>query len=71
MKAEYTVSTRFSKHMDRAKDSKIPLMVLVGDKELEKGIVRIKNLETTIEIEVSRSTFVEEVKKELVKISSV
>ncbi|XP_050216768.1 histidine--tRNA ligase, cytoplasmic [Mercurialis annua] len=70
LKAEYTVSTRFSKHMDRAKESKIPLMVLVGEKELERGIVKIKNLETTVEKEVSRSNFVEEVKLELAKISS-
>ncbi|XP_002525505.2 histidine--tRNA ligase, cytoplasmic [Ricinus communis] len=71
LKAEYTVSTRFSKHIDRAKESKIPIMVLVGDKELEKGIVKIKNLETTVEKEVPRSNFVEELKLELMKLSSV
>lgn len=65
MKAEYVVSTRFSKHIDRAKESRIPWMILVGDKELEKGIVKVKNLETTVEEEVPRSTFVEELTKRL------
>ncbi|KAJ9167263.1 hypothetical protein P3X46_021927 [Hevea brasiliensis] len=65
VKAEYVVSTRFSKHIDRAKESRIPWMILVGDKELEKGIVKVKNLETTVEEEVPRSTFVEEIKRRL------
>ncbi|KAF2290464.1 hypothetical protein GH714_013442 [Hevea brasiliensis] len=59
LKAEYVVSTRFSKHIDRAKESRIPWMILVGDKELEKGIVKMKNLETTVEEDVPRSSFVE------------
>ncbi|XP_065880850.1 histidine--tRNA ligase, cytoplasmic [Euphorbia lathyris] len=65
IKAEYTVSTRFSKHMDRVKESGIPWMVLVGDKELERGIVKLKNLETTEEEEVPRSNFVAELKRRL------
>ncbi|KAF2297055.1 hypothetical protein GH714_016170 [Hevea brasiliensis] len=65
VKAEYVVSTRFSKHIDRAKESRIPWMILVGDKELEKGIVKVKNLETTVEEEVPRSTFVEEIRRRL------
>ncbi|CAN1294985.1 Histidine--tRNA ligase, cytoplasmic [Linum perenne] len=60
VKAEYVVSTRFSKHIDRARESKIPWMVLVGDKELERGIVKLKNIETTAEEEVPRNTFVQE-----------
>ncbi|KAJ9145852.1 hypothetical protein P3X46_028184 [Hevea brasiliensis] len=65
LKAEYVVSTRFSKHIDRAKESRIPWMILVGDKELEKGIVKMKNLETAVEEDVPRSTFVEELKRRL------
>ncbi|KAJ8771364.1 hypothetical protein K2173_026541 [Erythroxylum novogranatense] len=65
LKAEYLVSTRFSKHIERAKDSKIPWMVLLGDKELEKGIVRLKNLETTVEEEVPRNTLVDELKRRM------
>jgi len=38
------VSTRFDKLISRAKDLKIPWMVLVGDRELEIGIVKIKNV---------------------------
>ncbi|WCJ34824.1 Histidine--tRNA ligase cytoplasmic [Euphorbia peplus] len=65
IKAEYIVSTRFSKHMDRAKESRVPWMVLVGDKELERGIVKVKNLETTQEEEVPRSDFASELKRRL------
>uniref|UniRef100_A0A2P2J5K2 Uncharacterized protein MANES_02G201900 n=1 Tax=Rhizophora mucronata TaxID=61149 RepID=A0A2P2J5K2_RHIMU len=65
LKAEYVVSTRFSKHIDRARESRIPWMVLVGDKEMEKGIVKIKNIETTIEEEVPRTMFVEELRQRL------
>ncbi|CAN0887921.1 Histidine--tRNA ligase, cytoplasmic [Linum grandiflorum] len=65
VKAEYVVSTRFSKHIDRARDSKVPWMVLVGDKELERGIVKLKNIETTAEEEVPRATFVQELKRRL------
>jgi histidyl-tRNA synthetase len=43
------VSTRFDKLISRAKDLKIPWMVLVGDRELEIGIVKIKNVETNPE----------------------
>ena len=65
IKAEYVVSTRFSKHMDRAKDSRVPLMIIVGDKELEKGIVKVKDLDTTNEVEVVRSAVVEEINRRL------
>lgn len=43
------MSTRFDKLIGRAKDSKIPWMVLVGDRELEIGMVKIKNPETNPE----------------------
>ncbi|KAJ6696931.1 hypothetical protein OIU85_003305 [Salix viminalis] len=65
VKAEFVVSTRFDKLISRAKDSKIPWMVLVGDREMETGKVKIKNLETKIEEEVPLSSFVDEVKNRL------
>ena len=49
LKSEFLVSTRFDKLISRAKDLKIPWMVLVGDRELEIGIVKIKNVETNPE----------------------
>uniref|UniRef100_B9MWJ9 Anticodon-binding domain-containing protein n=1 Tax=Populus trichocarpa TaxID=3694 RepID=B9MWJ9_POPTR len=49
LKSEFLESTRFDKLIGRAKDLKIPWMVLVGDRELEIGIVKIKNLETNPE----------------------
>lgn len=65
LKAEFVVSTRFDKIISRANDSKIPWMVLVRDRELETGKVKIKNLETKIEEEVPLSAFVDEVKNRL------
>jgi len=65
LKAEFVVSTRFDKIISRAIDSKIPWMVLVRDRELETGKVKIKNLETKIEEEVPLSAFVDEVKNRL------
>jgi histidyl-tRNA synthetase len=40
-------------------------MVLVRDRELETGKVKIRNLETKIEEEVPLSAFVDEVKNRL------
>jgi histidyl-tRNA synthetase len=65
LKAEFVVSTRFDKIISRANDSKIPWMVLVRDRELETGKVKIRNLETKIEEEVPLSAFVDEVKNRL------
>lgn len=65
LKAEFVVSTRFDKIISRANDSKIPWMVLVRDRELETGKVKIKNLETKIEEEVPLSAFVDEVNNRL------
>ncbi|CAK7328837.1 unnamed protein product [Dovyalis caffra] len=65
LKSEFVVSTRFDKLMSRAKDSNIPWMVLVRDRELETGMVKIKNIETKVEEDVPLSTFVDEVKKRL------
>lgn len=49
LKSEFLVSTRFDKLISRAKDLKILWMVLVRDRELEIGIVKIKNVETNPE----------------------
>ncbi|CAI0556304.1 unnamed protein product [Linum tenue] len=65
VKAEYVVNKRSDKHMARAKESKVPWMVLVGDKELESGTVKLKNMEANIEEEVPRATFVQELQRRL------
>lgn len=65
LKAEYVVSTRFDKLIARAKDSRIPWMVLAGDRELERGVVKLRNFETKMEEEAPVNTFVDELKRRL------
>ncbi|GMH17356.1 hypothetical protein Nepgr_019197 [Nepenthes gracilis] len=70
LKAEYMVNKRIMKHIDRAKELRIPLMVIVGERELKDGIVKVKDLETTQEDAVPRSRMVEELQKRLFRVSS-
>ncbi|XP_010549872.1 PREDICTED: histidine--tRNA ligase, cytoplasmic [Tarenaya hassleriana] len=65
IKAEYLVTKRRAKHFDRAKESRIPWMVIVGDRELTEGVVTLKNMESGNEEEVPRSSFVQELSKRL------
>lgn len=65
VKAELSLSKRVMKHIDHAKDSKIPYMVLVGDRELSEGVVKLKDIEAAKEEVIPRSQMVEEVKKRL------
>ncbi|CAM8885582.1 unnamed protein product [Rhodiola kirilowii] len=60
IKAEYLVSKRMDKHLERMKDSRTPWWVFVGEKEMRERIVKIKNTETKEEFEgISRENFVE------------
>ena len=43
------VSKRLTKHFDRATTSRIPLMVIVGERELNEGLVKLKYVETSDE----------------------
>ncbi|KAL5571772.1 hypothetical protein UlMin_021369 [Ulmus minor] len=66
VKTEFLVNKRLNKHFDRAKESKIPWMVIVGEREIKEGTVRLKDFESSKEdVVVPRSGFVEEVKKRL------
>lgn len=65
VKAEYMVHKRQTKHNERAIESGIPWRVIVGDKEIEAGTVKIKDANTKEEWEVPRNSFVEEVCKRL------
>ncbi|GKV40156.1 hypothetical protein SLEP1_g47823 [Rubroshorea leprosula] len=46
IKAEFKIHKRVAKHIEYAKESKIPWMVLVGERELNEGIVKLKNFQT-------------------------
>ncbi|KAL9290094.1 Histidine--tRNA ligase, cytoplasmic [Arabidopsis thaliana] len=65
--AEYLVSKRKEKHFNRAKESGIPWMVMVGEKELRGSFVTLKKLEKGSEEKedqtCTRDRFVEELKK--------
>ncbi|KAJ0024395.1 hypothetical protein Pint_07617 [Pistacia integerrima] len=65
VKAEFMVHKKVMKLIDRARESKIPWMVIVGERELNEGIVKLKNIDTTVEETVPRSKFVEELQRRL------
>ncbi|XP_047330175.1 histidine--tRNA ligase, cytoplasmic-like [Impatiens glandulifera] len=65
IKAEYLVNKRVTKHFDKAKDSKIPWMVIVGEREITEGVVKLKDIEAAKEDVIPRSKLVEELSKRL------
>ncbi|KAK9085058.1 hypothetical protein Sjap_025469 [Stephania japonica] len=65
LKAEYIVNKRIMKLFDRASESKIPWMVLVGEKEQNEGIVKLRNMETKEEVVIQRNSIVEELQRRL------
>ena len=42
-------------------DNGIPYAVVVGESELQKGVLKLRNIETREEIEVLRDNLVEEI----------
>ncbi|XP_054809554.1 histidine--tRNA ligase, cytoplasmic [Prosopis cineraria] len=65
IKAEFLVNKRPMKHIDRARESRIPWMVLVGERELNKGVVNLKDVEAAKEMEIPRDQIVEELQRRL------
>lgn len=65
IKAEYKVHKKVMKHIEYAIDSKIPWMVIVGERELNEGIVKLKNIETATEEAIPRSNLVGELQQRL------
>ncbi|KAL4576647.1 hypothetical protein LXL04_012744 [Taraxacum kok-saghyz] len=61
--AEFMANKRLTKHFDRTKEFGIPWMVIVGEREIKEGIVKIKNKEAKIEQEVGMNEFVDELIK--------
>ncbi|THG04431.1 hypothetical protein TEA_003279 [Camellia sinensis var. sinensis] len=59
LKAEYIVSKRMLKLIERAKTSRIPWMVIVGERELNEGVVKLKDVEAAKEEEIRRDVLVE------------
>ncbi|XP_043695056.1 histidine--tRNA ligase, cytoplasmic [Telopea speciosissima] len=65
LKAEFMVNKRPMKHIDRAKESRIPWMVIIGEREQNEGIVKLKDVEANKEEVVPRSRVVEELQRRL------
>ncbi|XP_058097409.1 histidine--tRNA ligase, cytoplasmic [Magnolia sinica] len=65
IKAEFAMTKRVMKQIDRAKQSGIPWMVIVGDSELEKGVANIKDVAINNEVTVPRDQVVEELRRRL------
>lgn len=65
VKAEYLVNKRVMKHIDRARESRIPWMIIVGERELNEGTVKLKDVEAAKEEAIPRSKVVGELKRRL------
>ncbi|XP_030521347.1 histidine--tRNA ligase, cytoplasmic [Rhodamnia argentea] len=60
VKAEFMVHKRMDKHIGYVKENQIPWLVLVGERELSEGVVKLKNMENGKEEAVPRSAMVQE-----------
>ncbi|XP_071705788.1 histidine--tRNA ligase, cytoplasmic-like [Rutidosis leptorrhynchoides] len=63
LKAEFMVHKRITKHFDHAKEFGIPWMVIVGDREIKEGTVKLQNKEAQVEKVVSMDVFVDELSR--------
>ncbi|KAL5719498.1 histidine--tRNA ligase [Ranunculus cassubicifolius] len=63
--AEYMVHKKPMKFIERAIDSKIPWVVIEGEKERNEGIVKLKDVEAKKEESVPRNQIVEEIQRRL------
>ncbi|KAH9611458.1 hypothetical protein KSS87_009108 [Heliosperma pusillum] len=60
IKAEYTIVKKVVKIFERAEASGIPFAVMVGDRELNAGIVKVRDVKTKVEDSIPRDTMVQE-----------
>lgn len=65
LKAEYMIHKRVNKHIDRALGAKIPYMVIVGDQEVSRGTVILKDVTAATQTEVPRNGLVAELQRRL------
>eukprot|EP00736_Rhodelphis_marinus_P004743 Rmarinus@m.22933 len=59
----HTAKPKMQKQLERALDAQIPYMIVVGEDEVEKGVVKVKTLSTKEEVTLSRSEYVDVLKK--------
>ncbi|KAM7492875.1 hypothetical protein LguiB_027484 [Lonicera macranthoides] len=60
LKAEYMVHKKVQKHIQRANELRIRWMAIIGETELSRGVVKLKDLNAGKEEDVPITTFVEE-----------
>ncbi|KAG9456188.1 hypothetical protein H6P81_000696 [Aristolochia fimbriata] len=65
IKAEYSITNKVMKQIDRAKQSGIPFMVIVGETELRDGVANVKEIAVNKEEAVPRDQVVEELLRRL------
>ena len=59
----YPSKAKMQKQMKYANDRGVQYVAIVGDEEMDKGIIKLKNMETGDQSEVSISELVEKLKK--------
>ncbi|RWR78629.1 histidine--tRNA ligase, cytoplasmic isoform X1 [Cinnamomum micranthum f. kanehirae] len=65
LRAEFAVTKKVVKQIERANQTGIPLMVIVGNSELEQGVANIKELAANTQVTVPREKVVEELQRRL------
>ncbi|XP_077215094.1 histidine--tRNA ligase, cytoplasmic-like [Tasmannia lanceolata] len=65
LKAEFVVTKNVMKQIDRSRLSGIPLMVILGESEIVKGVVNVKEVAVNRQEEVPRERLVEELQRRL------
>ncbi|MGH0134252.1 UNVERIFIED_CONTAM: hypothetical protein FKN15_063183 [Acipenser sinensis] len=65
IKAEvlYKKNPKLLSQLQHCEETGIPLVAIIGEQELKEGVVKLRNVATREEVDVSRVTLVEEIKK--------
>ncbi|XP_028041049.1 histidine--tRNA ligase, cytoplasmic isoform X1 [Bombyx mandarina] len=61
----YKKNPKMLNQLQHCEENKIPLAVVLGDSELKRGVVKIRNITTREEDEVPRNDLVQEIKKRI------
>lgn len=65
----YKLNPKLLAQLQHCEENQIPLVLILGDSELERGVVKLRNVLTREEAEVSRERLVEEVNERLHQLS--
>lgn len=65
----YKLNPKLLAQLQHCEERQIPLVLILGDSELERGVVKLRNVVTREEAEVARETLVEEINERLQKLS--